>query len=432
MRKALSVLTLAVAVSSLFATDISLEGTVTIPQPGKDVWVTTIGGVDYAFVNAGREGVRKIRISDRTEVATFIPPCGAVRDIWVKDTLIFVANHGCADTILYILDSNLNPIGKLTRTGSTHYFGEAITVSPDTQNVVFIAVQKGSEDMYLFVVDAKNPTNPRLTNCDEEAVTHGFWTTAIYMGKVSVLDLAVVNIEKKPVGGNAILSECWDVDFDPWEEEFKYTRWMTCDPDTVDVFFIAALLSDSDSSFINIYAYDYFHVDARRPEQWGSCPSNGCGGGVYAAPFGYKCYSSTGYSPHTDTLQDHYAFSTTSAYQMWAGSHAGTKYAFVARGTEGLWIFPLYPSLGVSNDIGDPIISGYKASDADDYRDVYIYGDLIFLANYGQAPGEKLCSVLNAAALEDSILEETASYNEYFGEGIWGDSLRVYVVGDSL
>jgi len=60
--------------SLLFATDITLEGTVSIPQPGKDVWVINIGGEDYAFVNAADSGVRKIRISDTTEVAYFIPP----------------------------------------------------------------------------------------------------------------------------------------------------------------------------------------------------------------------------------------------------------------------------------------------------------------------------------------------------------------------
>ena len=160
---------------------------------------------------------------------------------------------------------------------------------------------------------------------------------------------------------------------------------------------------------------------------------DGCGNTAsITAPFAYKHINTTYYGPQTTPTQATYTFSTTKAYQMWVGSHAGTEYAFIARGSDGLWVLPLHPGIGTSEDIGDPIIAGYKASDADDYRDVYIYGDLIFLANYGDAPGEKLFSVLNAAALEDSTLEETASYNEFFGEGIWGDSLRVYVVGDSL
>lgn len=415
--------------SLLFATDITLEGTVSIPQPGEDVWVANIGGEDYAFVNAADSGVRKIRISDGTEVACFVPPDGAVRDIWVKDTLLFVANHGFSDTILYILNTTtFTPIGKFQATGSgDHYFGEAITVSPDTQNVVFIAVERltgTTRDVFLYVIDAKDPTAPRSAISDHCPSYPGNLTdfhtyrTAIKIGtNVSILDLAIAAREYKrvPYGARLSNSVCC------------YYQWLLCTEDTVDVWHIAALVANSDSAWISIYSYDYFHKDAYKKHP------TGCGGGTVAtepAPFALK--GDPYYSPITDPLQDRYTFSSAEAYQMWVGFHNGTEYAFVARGSSGLWILPLYIGISVDDDIRDPIISGYKASSADNYRDVHIYGDLIFLANYGNTSGEKLLSVLSAAALEDSVLEETAHYNGFFGEGIWGDSLKVYVVGDSL
>ena len=432
MRKLSLIFSLALAAGSLlFATDITLEGTVTIPQPGKDVWVTTIGGVDYAFVNAGEEGVRKIRISDRTEVASFIPTAGAVKDIWVKDTLVFVANYG--DTILYILDGNLNPIGKIAEiaeSADTQYRAEAITVSPDTQNVVFIAVRRivGSEQsVFLYVVDAQDLTNPGFAIVDTFSKTFSYcndasdfrkWHSAIKVNANLIADIFLAGHEKKFVANSTLLSN---------DSPGCARAWYLTDDDSVDVWHIAVLSADSSSASLAIYSYDYFHVTANQYYYYD------------AYHYGYHhCYppfalkNDTIYYPLTDSLQDIYTFSSTKAYQMWVGSHAGTEYAFIARGSDGLWVLPVHPGIGLSDDIGDPIISGYKASDADDYRDVYIYGDLIFLANYGDAPGEKLFSVLNAAALEDSTLEETASYNEFFGEGIWGDSLRVYVVGDSL
>ncbi len=457
------------------ATDITLEGTVTIPQPGKDVWVTNIGGVDYAFVNAGEEGVRKIRISDRTEVASFIPTAGAVKDIWVKDTLIFVANYG--DTILYILDGSLNPVGKIAEIAvssvDTQYRAEALTVSPDTQNVVFIAVRRivgSDQSVFLYVVDAKNPTAPRLVMRDiwnepsgglgsehpEDHPTDLYkYLQAINIGNNSVIDMAVVGHERKWVTpGPRVMSNCaggsygWYCDNCYGTKDYFKQQWWWCSPtgDSVDVWYIGVVLANSDSAWLSIYNYDWLHVSLTRRESYGNSgdlygcsPSCGatCGDGTattatITAPFAYKHVNATYYGPASDTLQDQYTFSSTKAYQMWVGSHAGTEYAFIARGSDGLWVLPLHPGIGTSEDIGDPIIAGYKASDADDYRDVYIYGDLIFLANYVDAPGEKLFSVLNAAALEDSTLEETASYNEFFGEGIWGDSLRVYVVGDSL
>ena len=453
------------------ATDITLEGTVTIPQPGKDVWVTNLGGTDYAFVNAGEEGVRKIRISDRTEVASFIPSAGAVKDIWVKDSLVFVANYG--DTILYILNGNdLTVLGKVTEIAEspvdTQYRAEALTVSPDTQNVVFIAVRRivGSEqNVFLYVIDAADPTAPAIKLRDiwnepasgfgsEHPENHptdlGKYLTAINLGSVSVIDMAVAGHEHKWVpAGPRVMSNCvhWYCYNCYYSYDYFSHQWWWCstDGDSIDVWHIAMVLGNPDSAWISICSYDYLHIDIKRIEIYDLssyyCPtscsgnSDADGSGVtvtLSAPVALKHVDTTYYPPITDTLQDIYTFSDTKAYQLWVGSHAGYKYAFLARGSDGLWVLPLHPGIGTPNDIGDPLISGYKASDADDYRDVYIYGDLIFLANYGDSPGEKLFSVLNAAAMEDTVLEETAHYNEFFGEGIWGDSLRVYVVGDSL
>jgi len=415
------------ASSLLFATDITLEATAPLPRPGKHVWVANFGGTDYAFVNVGTGGVQKIRISDTTVVATFTPSEGWVEDIWLEDSFVFVATW--ADTFLYILDRNLNIVGKYSH---DQWRAEAVTVTHDGY-LVFIAVRDVSDPpnkpAYLCAVNADDPSNPKLalgigaSGCCGDRADWEFKdklkAPKIAGTDTQIVDIAVAGYEPFAVSSGYALSSCH------YAGAGCSDQWRYCRDRNQDRWFVAVLsTSPADTSWkLSLRRFEFFHEGnyAKHLRRDGGCPS---------------CSDYTVETCNCDFVlpqgEDDYYVSDGQAYQMWIGGHCGTEYAFVACGSEGLWVFPLDPSGSFDDDIRDPIISSYKASPQDDYRDVHLYGDLVFLANYGDTVGEKLFSVLNASELEDSVLEESAYYEGYFGEGIWGDSLKVYVVGDSL
>ncbi len=154
-------------------------------------------------------------------------------------------------------------------------------------------------------------------------------------------------------------------------------------------------------------------------------PTGNCGG--YYSYYRYQSGNPAG------VLEDEYVLPDR-PYSLWVAGHDGILYTYVANGTEGLYVFPTYPDTGAIDDIRDPIVAGWTKHSGDDFRDVYIFGDLGFLANYsdGTSGGGKMFYVLDLSNIELGDIDTTASIDGYFATGIWGDSLQVHVVADSI
>ena len=366
-------------------TSLSRVGQTQIPLGGKDIWVASVSGTDYGFINAGDDGVRKVNLATYSVAASFTS--APVRDIWLRDSMVYVATW--TDTFYILRQSNLTVKGKLYL-GSANRRASAVSVmdrtSPTGQLWAYLGVYDISNShAYVFVCDVHDPASPYF-------VSHV--TASTDLGEGYVYDIYVLY-----GGDEGIASDCGsytNIVYDGWPYMFLLFREGSAPPFT-------------------------YKLSLRTP--LGSCQS----------------YSYRNYIAHTGNpagvVEDEYTFPDM-PYSLWLAGHDGTMYAYVADGTNGLYVFPVYPDTATSatDDIRDPVISGWTHNTGDDYRDVYVFGDLGFLANYtdGTTGGGKMLYVLDISNIELGDIDTTASVDGYFATGIWGDSLKVHVVADSL
>ncbi len=122
MRKIFVISSLLVALIIQGETHLTRTGATQIPLTGRDIWVVDIGGISYAFVDAGEEGIKKINLSSYSVVASFND--APIFDIWLRDSMVYA---GGIDTFYILRQSNLAVVSKL-RIRTTQSIISAVTV----------------------------------------------------------------------------------------------------------------------------------------------------------------------------------------------------------------------------------------------------------------------------------------------------------------
>jgi len=179
---------LVLAIPLLAQTELTRTGETEVPLGGKDIWVKRIGAYDYAFVNAGDDGIRLVNLSTYTVLAEFTD--APVRDLWVRGNYVYVA--AWVDTFYVLRTTDLGVEGKLYL-GNTNYRGTAVCVSENsgTGHYLYSALwaylaQYNISDNHTYIraINVYTPSNPK------------FWYYGSYhqtkntdMGECNVVDM---------------------------------------------------------------------------------------------------------------------------------------------------------------------------------------------------------------------------------------------------
>ncbi|MCD6531123.1 hypothetical protein J7K99_01600 [bacterium] len=367
-------------------TSLSRTGQTQVSLGGKDIWVVSIGDTDYAFVNAWDDGIRKINLSTYSVVDSFTG--AAVRDIWLRDSMVYVA--AWVDTFYILRQSDLTVKGKSYLKDSdcrATCVGVMDRTSSSGELWMYLGIYNLSDNhSYIFVVDVHNPSSP-------------WWPLSVDGSNEYKTDL-----------GEGYVYDMYTI---YGGESGFVSRGNSAGGTWYGWAYLFLLLEDSTSSY---------KFSLRRPAGW-----------FYRDDYN-RAYSVQTGDP-AGVLEDEYTLSLK-PHSLWLAGHDGDLYAYIADGDSGLYVFPVYPDTAVSatDDIRDPVVANWTHNTGDDFRDVYVFGDLGFVANYtdGTAGGGKMFYVLDISDIELGDIDTTASVDGYFATGIWGDSVSVHVVADSL